>query len=81
MEEKCFRNVHAFIHGAINLNPFNDLIRNGDNKMNRVSPPKRLSARRLTLLASAAGLGIAVVATGLSSFSAPSLPSWRTHLA
>ena len=44
--------------------------------MNRIIParPGR-KARRLALLASAAGLAIAVVATGTSGFNTPNLPS------
>src|SRR4026208_582333 len=47
--------------------------------MNRIIParPERnaFTARRLALLASAAGLAIAVVATGTSGFSTPNFPS------
>jgi serine protease Do len=47
--------------------------------MNRIIPArperKAFTARRLALLASAAGLAIAVVATGTSGFSTPNLPS------
>ena len=39
---------------------------------------KDLPARRLALLASVAGLGIAVVVAGPSSYRAPSLPSWTS---
>ena len=51
--------------------------------MNQVNPSKSsnrkgFSTRRLTLLASAAGLAIAVVAAGPSSYGALSLPSWTT---
>jgi serine protease Do len=40
--------------------------------------PKVLSARRLTLLASVAGLGIAVVAAGPASYRTLGLPSWMS---
>src|SRR4026208_206011 len=47
--------------------------------MNQIIPArpgrKAFTARRLALLASAAGLAIAVVAGGTSGFSTPSLPS------
>jgi len=47
--------------------------------MNRIIPArperKAFTARRLALLASAAGLAIAVVATGTSGFSTPNFPS------
>jgi serine protease Do len=51
--------------------------------MNRTILPKAgnqkgLSARRLALLASAAGLGLAVVVAGPSSYRTLSLPSWTT---
>jgi serine protease Do len=50
------------------------------NRINSSKPnrPKGLSARRLALLASAAGLGIAVVVAGPSSYRALALPSWTT---
>src|SRR5208283_5270624 len=59
-----------------------DLIRNGDTYMNRINASKSdragLSACRLALFASAAGLAIAVVAAGPSSYGALSLLSWTT---
>jgi serine protease Do len=44
----------------------------------RFGNPKGLSARRLTLLASAAGLGFAVIVAGPSGYRALGLPSWTT---
>jgi serine protease Do len=59
-----------------------DFSRSGDYDMTELFPArserKVLSARRLTLLASAAGLAIAVVAAGPSSFDASKLPSLVT---
>jgi serine protease Do len=58
------------------------MIRNGDTNMNRINPSRSnrsgLSARRLTLLASAAGLAIAMVTAGPSSYDALNLPSWTS---
>jgi serine protease Do len=55
----------------------------GDYAMKRIEPstpshPKGLSARRLTLLASVAGLGVGVLVAGPSSYRALNLPSWTT---
>jgi serine protease Do len=62
---------------------FTELICDGDNDMTQVNPSKStnlkgLSTRRLTLLASAAGLGLAVVVAGPPSFRALGLTSWTT---
>ena len=38
--------------------------------------PNRLSARRVTLMASVAGLGLAVLLTGPSAYRAISGPAW-----